>query len=53
MEAALQCFLCHWDVQALQEEFWQRVSCSPTDVGVRAMVQTWQRLSEVLRKSCR
>lgn len=23
------------------------------DVGVRAMVQTWHRLSEVLRKSCR
>lgn len=32
MEAALQCFRCHWDVQALQEEFWQKVSCSPREM---------------------
>lgn len=31
MEAALQCFRRHWDTQALQEAFWQKVSCSPTE----------------------
>lgn len=31
MAAELQCFWCHWDAQALQEELWQKASCSPTE----------------------
>lgn len=31
MEAELPCFWCHWDAQALQEEFWQKASWSRTE----------------------